>query len=105
MSNKNKDKMTKQQQQQQQQQQDDLASSFTNLPWGLPLGFPSMPAFGAFPPFGLPTHNFGSLNSFASSSPTTPTTTTSGNTGAFPPPPHSLLPSDPTNSTDLWSNG
>lgn len=76
-----------------------------DLPWGLPLGFPSMPAFGAFPPFGLPTPNFGSLNSFASSSPTTPTTTTSGNTGAFPPPTHPLLPSDPTNSTDLWSNG
>jgi hypothetical protein len=64
-----------------------------DLPWGLPLGFPSLSPFGAFPGFGLPTPNFPSLNSFASS--TTPT--------AFPP---SLLSNDSTNpSTDIWSNG
>ncbi len=65
---------------------------FLDLPWGLPLGFPSMS------PFGLPTPNFSSLNSFA------PSTTT-----GFPPPPPAplLLSNDPTNSTtaDLWSNG
>ena len=53
-----------------------------------------MPPFGAFPPFGLPTPNFSSLNSFASPSAT-----------AFPP---SLLANDSTNPTasaDMWSNG
>ncbi|CAF3377823.1 unnamed protein product [Rotaria sp. Silwood1] len=85
-------------------QQDDLASTFNNLPWGVPLGFPSMSSFGAFPPFGLPTPNFSPLNSFTSST----TTTTPG----FPPPlpPTPLISNDPTNSTtttatDLWSNG
>ncbi|CAF3372488.1 unnamed protein product [Rotaria sp. Silwood1] len=89
MSNNNKETMTK-------KQQDDLTSSFNNLPWGLPLGFPSLSPFGAFPTFGLPTPNFSPLNSFASSS-----------TTAFPPPP-SLLSNDSTNpstSTDIWSNG
>ncbi|CAF2792120.1 unnamed protein product [Rotaria sp. Silwood2] len=89
MSNNNKETMTK-------KQQDDLTSTFNNLPWGLPLGFPSLSPFGAFPTFGLPTPNFPPLNSFASS----PTT-------AFPPPP-SLLSNDSTNpstSTDVWSNG
>jgi len=65
-----------------------------DLPWGLPLGFPSMPPFGAFPPFGLPTPNFSSLNSFASS-------TTTG----FPPPAASSLHSNDLPSTDAWSNG
>jgi hypothetical protein len=71
---------------------------FLDLPWGLPLGFPSIPPFGAFPPFGLPTTNFSPLNSFASS-------TTTG----YPPPPlpPSLLSNDLTNPTtaDVWSNG
>ncbi|CAF1575612.1 unnamed protein product, partial [Adineta steineri] len=49
-------------------QQDELTSSFNNLPWSLPLGFSSLSPFGAFPGFGLPTPNFPSLNSFASSS-------------------------------------
>lgn len=62
-----------------------------DLPWGLPLGFPSLSPFGAFPGFGLPTPNFPPLNSFASSSAT-----------AFPPPHTSLLPNDATNP---WSNG
>lgn len=68
-----------------------------DLPWGLPMGFPSMPPFGAFPPFGLPAPNFPSMNSFASSA-----------SNAFPPPPSSLLSTDPTNpaaTADLWSNG
>ncbi|CAF0844083.1 unnamed protein product [Adineta ricciae] len=77
-------------------QQDELNSSFNNLPWGLPLGFPSLSPFGAFPAFGLPTPNFPSLNSFASSTPT-----------AFP---SSLLSNDSTTnpstaSTDAWTNG
>ena len=57
-----------------------------------------MPPFGSFSPFGLPTPNFSSLNSFASS-------TTTG--FPPPPPPPSLLSNDPTNSTtaDVWSNG
>ncbi len=61
------------------------------------MGFPSMPPFGAFPPFGLPASNFSALNSFASS-------TTTG----FPSPTlPSLLPNDPTNSlaSNVWSNG
>ena len=37
---------------------------FIDLPWGLPLAFPSMPSFGSFPPLGLPTSNFPMLNSF-----------------------------------------
>ncbi|CAF1085093.1 unnamed protein product [Rotaria sordida] len=89
MSNNNKETMTK-------KQQDDLASTFNNLPWGLPLGFPSLSPFGAFPTFGLPTPNFPPLNSFGSSS-----------TTAFLPS-SSLLSNDSTNpstSTDLWSNG
>jgi hypothetical protein len=61
------------------------------------LGFPSIPPFGAFSSFGLPTPNFSSLNSF-----------TSPTTAGFPPPPvPSLLSNDSTNSptTDIWSNG
>ncbi|CAF1608185.1 unnamed protein product [Adineta ricciae] len=83
MSN-SKETMTK-------KQQDDLASNFNNLPWGLPMGFPSMAPFGVYPPFGLPTSNFPSLNSF-------PT----------PPPLSSLLStSNSTNSAaaDVWPNG
>ncbi|CAF2391370.1 unnamed protein product [Rotaria sp. Silwood2] len=84
-------------------QQDDLASTFNNLPWALPLGFPSMSSFGAFPPFGLPTPNFSPLNSFTSST----STTTPGFPPPLPPPP--LLSNDSTNSTatttDIWSNG
>jgi hypothetical protein len=56
-----------------------------------------MPPFGAFPSFGLSTPNFPSLNSFGSS-------TTTG----FPPPPPPLLSNDssnPTATTDVWSNG
>jgi hypothetical protein len=101
MSNNSKETMTK-------KQQDELNSSFNSkvylvncivfiirilfldLPWGLPLGFPSLSPFGAFPAFGLPAPNFPSLNSFATSSAT-----------AFPPPP-SLLSND---STNPWSNG
>jgi hypothetical protein len=98
MSNNSKETITK-------KQQDDLNSSFNSkvflfilnnkiifldLPWGLPLGFPSLSPFGAFPGFGLPAPNFPPLNSFASSS-----------TTAFPPPP-SLLSND---STNPWSNG
>lgn len=52
-----------------------------------------MSPFGAFPPLGLTTPNFPSLNSFA----------TAGST-AFPPPPLPLLSNDPSNSTDLWAN-
>ncbi|CAF0939581.1 unnamed protein product [Adineta steineri] len=61
------------------------------------MGFSSMPPFGSFPPFGLPTSNFPSMNSFASST-----------TANFPPPPlPSLLSNDSTNSitSDMWSNG
>ena len=65
---------------------------FLDLPWGLPLGFPSMSPFGAFPAFGLPTPNFPSLNSLVP--PTTP---------AFPPSTPSLSSTDPI--TDVWSNG
>ncbi|UJR10202.1 hypothetical protein I4U23_014417 [Adineta vaga] len=89
MSNTSKEPMTK-------KQQDDLNSSFNNLPWGLPLGFPSLSPFGAFPGYGMPTPNFPSLNSFASST-----------TTAFPP---SLLSNDSTTnpstaSNDVWTNG
>ena len=108
MSNTSKETMTK-------KQQDELNSSFNSkmqfslpvnviliwnvfldLPWGLPLGFPSLSPFGAFPAFGLPTPNFPSLNSFASSTST-----------AFP---ASLLSNDSTTnpstaSTDAWTNG
>ncbi|CAF4171071.1 unnamed protein product [Rotaria socialis] len=54
-----------------------------------------MSSFGAFPPFGLPTPNFSSLNSFTSSAAT-----------GFPSP-SPLLPNNPMISpaTDLWSNG
>jgi hypothetical protein len=68
---------------------------YLDLPWGLPLGFPSLSPFAGFPGFGLPTPNFPSLNSFAPSS-----------TTAFPSP--SLLSNDSTNpstSADVWSNG
>ena len=67
-----------------------ITALFLDLPWGLPLGFPSLSPFGAFPAFGLPAPNFPPLNSFA----TSPTT-------AFPPVP-SLLSND---STNPWSNG
>ncbi|UJR35819.1 hypothetical protein I4U23_028566 [Adineta vaga] len=71
-------------------QQDDLASNLNNLPWGLPMGFPSMPSFGAYPSFGLPASNFPSLNSFPSA-----------------PPLSSLLSNNSTHSptADVWSNG
>ncbi|CAF3685431.1 unnamed protein product [Rotaria socialis] len=88
MSNNNKETMTK-------KQQDDLTSTFNNLPWGLPLGFPSLSPFGAFPAFGLNAPNFPAMNSFGSSPTASP----------FPP---SLLSNDSNNqtsSTDLWSNG
>jgi len=65
------------------------------------LGFPSIPTFGAFPPFGLPTPNFSSLNSFPSTTSTTTATTTN-----FPVP--SLLSKDataPASAADLWPNG
>ena len=57
------------------------------------MGFPSMPSFGAFPPFGLPTPNFPSLNSLVPST-----------AAAFPPSTSSLSSTDPT-TADLWSNG
>jgi len=79
MSTNSKETLTK-------KQQEDLNSTFNNLPWGLPLGFPTLSPFGAFPGFGLPTPNFPPLT------PTAP----------------SLLSNDSTNpstSTDIWSNG
>ena len=76
---------------------------FLDLPWGLPLGFPSLSSFGAFPAFGLPTPNFPSLNSFTS--PSSTSTTNPFSPSSLPP---SLLSNDTTNPstlTDLWSSG